>query len=208
MAQAQQAGGGRPRQCGMGHRYHLGRTAPARPSAGLAATGRPIGPGWWRSVMQSIRRHGYARAALEALLQRAAREPQVRTVRVTIGPDNVASTSWRRSTDSPTSVSSGTTRTAWRSSTRSMPSICRPDHRPHMHAMSAHRTCGTTQNRALCTGRSVRQRRCRRVKSRRSVRSQSEPSLALRYDRWTRQPREIRRYARQPGCRGCHPVSC
>ena len=37
------------------------------------------------------RRRGYARAALEALLQRAAREPHVHTVRVTIGPDNVAS---------------------------------------------------------------------------------------------------------------------
>ncbi len=37
------------------------------------------------------RRCGYARAALEALLRRAADEPQVRRVRVTIGPDNVAS---------------------------------------------------------------------------------------------------------------------
>lgn len=37
------------------------------------------------------RRCGYARAALEALLQRAANEPQVRTVRVTISPYNVAS---------------------------------------------------------------------------------------------------------------------
>jgi RimJ/RimL family protein N-acetyltransferase len=37
------------------------------------------------------RRRGYARAALEALLQRAATEPQVVTVRVTISPDNVAS---------------------------------------------------------------------------------------------------------------------
>lgn len=34
---------------------------------------------------------GYARAALEALLQRAGREPQVRVVRVTISPDNTAS---------------------------------------------------------------------------------------------------------------------
>ena len=33
-----------------------------------------------------MRRRGYARAALEALLQHAAREPQVRTVRVTIEP--------------------------------------------------------------------------------------------------------------------------
>lgn len=37
------------------------------------------------------RRRGYARAALEALLARAASEPQVRTVRVTISPDNLAS---------------------------------------------------------------------------------------------------------------------
>ena len=37
------------------------------------------------------RRQGYARAALEALLDRAAREPAVRTVRASIGPDNIAS---------------------------------------------------------------------------------------------------------------------
>lgn len=37
------------------------------------------------------RRRGYARAALECLLRRAAREPQVRTVRATISPDNLAS---------------------------------------------------------------------------------------------------------------------
>jgi RimJ/RimL family protein N-acetyltransferase len=35
-------------------------------------------------------RRGFARAALEALVQRADREPQVRTVRVTVSPDNVA----------------------------------------------------------------------------------------------------------------------
>ncbi|MCO1654479.1 GNAT family N-acetyltransferase [Pseudonocardia humida] len=34
------------------------------------------------------RRRGYARAALELLLRRAADEPEVGTVRVTIGPDN------------------------------------------------------------------------------------------------------------------------
>ena len=34
------------------------------------------------------RRQGYARAALAALLARAAREPDVRTARVTISPDN------------------------------------------------------------------------------------------------------------------------
>ena len=43
------------------------------------------------SVDPVYRRRGYARAALEALLQRAAREPQVKTVRVTISPDNTAS---------------------------------------------------------------------------------------------------------------------
>lgn len=37
------------------------------------------------------RRRGFARAALEYLLERAAREPLVRTVRVSISPDNVAS---------------------------------------------------------------------------------------------------------------------
>jgi len=39
-------------------------------------------------VDPAYRRRGYARAALEALLQRAAREPDVRTVRVSIRPDN------------------------------------------------------------------------------------------------------------------------
>ena len=43
------------------------------------------------AVNPAYRRLGYARAALEALLQRAAREPQVRTVRVTISPGNAAS---------------------------------------------------------------------------------------------------------------------
>ena len=43
------------------------------------------------AVDPAYRRRGYARAALEALLQRAASEPQVRTVRVTISPDNLAS---------------------------------------------------------------------------------------------------------------------
>lgn len=37
------------------------------------------------------RRRGYARAALVALLERAQREPEVRTVRATIRPDNHAS---------------------------------------------------------------------------------------------------------------------
>ena len=43
------------------------------------------------AVDPAYRRCGYARAALEALLQRATEEPQVLTVRVTISPDNLAS---------------------------------------------------------------------------------------------------------------------
>ena len=43
------------------------------------------------AVDPAHRRRGYARAALEALLHRAAHEPTVRTVRVTISPANVAS---------------------------------------------------------------------------------------------------------------------
>lgn len=43
------------------------------------------------SVDPVFRRRGYARAALELLLARAAREPEVRTVRATISPDNEAS---------------------------------------------------------------------------------------------------------------------
>jgi RimJ/RimL family protein N-acetyltransferase len=43
------------------------------------------------AVDPAYRRRGYARAALEALLRRAATEPQVHTVRVTISPDNIAS---------------------------------------------------------------------------------------------------------------------
>lgn len=43
------------------------------------------------AVDPSYRRRGYARAALEALLQRAAHEPRVKTVRVTISPGNTAS---------------------------------------------------------------------------------------------------------------------
>jgi RimJ/RimL family protein N-acetyltransferase len=52
-------------------------------SSGMVEIGYAVDPAY--------RRRGYARAALEALLQRAAREAQVRTVRVTISPDNVAS---------------------------------------------------------------------------------------------------------------------
>lgn len=43
------------------------------------------------AVDPAYRRRGYARAALEALLDRAAREPQVHRVRVSISPDNTAS---------------------------------------------------------------------------------------------------------------------
>ncbi len=45
------------------------------------------------AVDPAHRRQGYARAALVALLDRAAREPSVHTVRATIGPDNLASRS-------------------------------------------------------------------------------------------------------------------
>jgi RimJ/RimL family protein N-acetyltransferase len=43
------------------------------------------------AVDPAYRRRGYARAALEALLQRAADEPRVKVARVTISPDNTAS---------------------------------------------------------------------------------------------------------------------
>lgn len=51
--------------------------------AGMVEIGYAVDP--------ALRRRGYARAALEALLHRAAEEPRVRTVRVTISPDNRAS---------------------------------------------------------------------------------------------------------------------
>jgi RimJ/RimL family protein N-acetyltransferase len=43
------------------------------------------------SIDPQFRRQGYARAALRALLERAEAEPDVRTFRATISPDNVAS---------------------------------------------------------------------------------------------------------------------
>ena len=52
-------------------------------AAGLVEIGYAVDPAY--------RRQGYARAAFEALLARAAADPGVRTVRVTISPDNVAS---------------------------------------------------------------------------------------------------------------------
>ena len=43
------------------------------------------------SIDPDHRRRGYARAALRALLDRAAADPVVRTVRASVAPDNVAS---------------------------------------------------------------------------------------------------------------------
>ena len=67
------------------HQVAVGRAGyhgPPDPS-GMVEIGYAVDPAY--------RRRGYARAAMEALLQRAAGEPRVRTVRVTISPDNVAS---------------------------------------------------------------------------------------------------------------------
>ena len=52
-------------------------------AAGMVEVGYAIDP--------AHRRRGYARAALETLIERAAREPGVRTVRATIRPDNTTS---------------------------------------------------------------------------------------------------------------------
>ncbi len=52
-------------------------------TAGMVEVGYAIAP--------AHRRQGYARAALVTLLDRAAREPAARTVRATVGPDNIAS---------------------------------------------------------------------------------------------------------------------
>ena len=43
------------------------------------------------SIDPQYRRQGFARAALRALMERAAREPGVTTVRASVSPDNVAS---------------------------------------------------------------------------------------------------------------------
>jgi RimJ/RimL family protein N-acetyltransferase len=51
--------------------------------AGMVEIGYAVDPAY--------RRQGYARAALEVLLERAAREVDVRTVRATVSPDNAAS---------------------------------------------------------------------------------------------------------------------
>jgi RimJ/RimL family protein N-acetyltransferase len=52
-------------------------------AAGMVEIGYAVDPAY--------RRRGYARAALEALLRRADREPGVRTVRASISPDNTPS---------------------------------------------------------------------------------------------------------------------
>ena len=67
------------------HQVAVGRAGyhgPPDPS-GMVEIGYAVDPAY--------RRRGYARAAMEALLQRAAGEPRVRTVRVTISPGNAAS---------------------------------------------------------------------------------------------------------------------
>lgn len=51
--------------------------------AGMVEVAYAVDPAW--------RRQGYATAMLRELLRRAAAEPAVKTVRATIGPDNVAS---------------------------------------------------------------------------------------------------------------------
>lgn len=68
-----------------GRRLAVGRAGyhgPPDPT-GMVEIGYAIDP--------AHRRQGYARAALGILLRRADAEPSVRTVRVTIGPDNHAS---------------------------------------------------------------------------------------------------------------------
>ncbi|HEY8475108.1 MAG TPA: GNAT family N-acetyltransferase [Natronosporangium sp.] len=67
------------------HRVAVGRAGYHAPpdASGMVEIGYAIDP--------EYRRRGYARAALEALLARATREPRVRRVRVSIRPDNVAS---------------------------------------------------------------------------------------------------------------------
>ncbi|MER5387602.1 GNAT family N-acetyltransferase [Saccharopolyspora sp. NPDC002686] len=67
------------RQLAVGHAGYHGPPD----ASGLVEIGYAVDP--------AHRRRGYARAALESLLERAAREPGVRTVRVTISPDNTAS---------------------------------------------------------------------------------------------------------------------
>jgi RimJ/RimL family protein N-acetyltransferase len=68
-----------PRQLAVGRAGFHGPPDPA----GMIEVGYAIDP--------AHRRQGYARAALVTLLDRAAHEPAVRTVRATVSPDNVAS---------------------------------------------------------------------------------------------------------------------
>jgi RimJ/RimL family protein N-acetyltransferase len=67
------------------HNLAVGRAGYHGPpdASGMVEIGYAVDPAY--------RRQGYARAGLEALLRRAADEPQVHTVRVTISPDNTAS---------------------------------------------------------------------------------------------------------------------
>ena len=55
----------------------------SRPGHGLVEIGYAVDPAY--------RRRGFAGAALAALLDRAAREPEVTTVRLSVRPDNAAS---------------------------------------------------------------------------------------------------------------------
>lgn len=50
---------------------------------GMVEVGYSVDPAW--------RRRGYARSALEILIAQAQSHPSVRTIRATIGPDNLAS---------------------------------------------------------------------------------------------------------------------
>lgn len=64
------------------------------PSAGRVSNGAPDSAGLVEvgyAIDPAFRRRGYGRAALEALLARAAEEPSVRTVRASISPANLAS---------------------------------------------------------------------------------------------------------------------
>ena len=96
------------------------------------------------AVDPAYRRQGYARAALEALLARAAVETGVRTVRVSVRPGQrrvgVASSG---STASSKLASNGMTRTASNSSMRFQP---RPSRSARDAAVSVLR-----QSRAACT---------------------------------------------------------
>ncbi len=83
----------------------------AAPDAdGMVEAGYAIDPAW--------RRRGYARATLQTMLDRARREPDAKVLRATVSPTNAASLALIHQFDFSRSASSGTTRTASRSSTR------------------------------------------------------------------------------------------